>query len=147
MRFQSTQASCGPAALRNALLARGVERSEEELAKLSGYKAPQGTSPKGMMRALIAVARDLPHILPAPIAEKDEDVAILRLRAAHDSGHVAILIVDNDEHWVVSFGTLGRSIFHISDSADSEMVQHLTPDKLIARWRGPGRKPFYAILV
>jgi len=147
MRFQSTQASCGPAALRNALLARGIERSEEELAKLSGYNAAKGTSPKGMMRALIMIAKDEPGVLPAPMSERQEDVALLRLRAAHDAGHVAILIVDNDEHWVVSFGTLGRDIFHISDSADSEMVLHYSPQQLVERWRGPGRRPFYGIIV
>lgn len=147
MRFQQTQASCGPAALRNALLARGVERSEEELAKLCGYRADIGTSPKGMMRALILIAKDHPALLPGPFAERQSDVAMLRLLAAHRAGYVAILLVDSDEHWVVSFGTLGDQIIHVSDSADSEMVLHYTAEQLLARWRGPGRKPYYGILV
>lgn len=147
MRFQSTQASCGPAALRNALLARGIVRSEEELAQLSGYRADVGTTPRGMMRALILVAKDHPELMPGPMSESKADIAILRLMAAHRAGMVAILLVDSDEHWVVSFGTLGDRVIHVSDSADSEMVLHYSPERLIERWRGTSRKAFYGIIV
>ena len=147
MRFQSTQASCGPAALRNALLVRGVERSEEELAALCGYKPSNGTSAKGMMRALILVAKEHPGLMPAVLAESRGDVAILRLMAAHRAGIVGVLLVDNWEHWVVSFGTLGEATVHVSDSDDTELVKHYSLEQLERRWRGAGRKPYYGILI
>lgn len=147
MRFQSTQASCGPAALRNALLARSIVRSEEELAKLSGYRADVGTSPRGMMRALILIAKDHPELMPAPLAEARADIALLRLMAAHRAGSVVILLVDSYEHWVVSFGTLGDKVIHVADSADNEMVAHYNPEELLQRWRGVGKKPYYGIIV
>ena len=152
MRFQSTQASCGPAALRNALLCHRIERSEAELELLTGCTAPDGTSPKGIVKALSLVAKDAPSVSPSVLSEARPDVAILRVIAALQAGHVVILCVDEFEHWVVAFGLLGmgaRIIVHVSDSADSEMVQHLTPDELLARWRGPEgtRKPYFGVIV
>lgn len=152
MRFQSTQASCGPAALRNALLCHRIERSEAELELLTGCSAAEGTPPKGILRALGLVARDAPHIRPAPLAESRADVAILRVIAALQAGHVVVMCVDEWEHWVVAFGLLGmgaRIIVHVSDSADNEMVQHLTPEELLARWKGPeaSRKPYFGVIV
>src|SRR5689334_13934959 len=99
MRLQSTTASCGPAALRNALLARGIERSEDELASLAGYKAADGTSARGMVRALVLVAKDHPELMPAVLSEAREDIAVLRLMAAHRAGLVGVLLVDNWDHW------------------------------------------------
>lgn len=99
------------------------------------------------MQALIAIAKDNPQIFPAPLSERREDVAVLKLKAAHDAGLVGILLVDNWEHWVVSFGTLGQGIIHVADSADTELVRHYSPEVLARRWKGPGRSPFYGVLV
>lgn len=146
MRFQSTQASCGPAALRNALRARGVTRSEDELAQLCGFSPATGTPVRGMLRALALIAVDHPDITPAQLKESRPDIALLKLRDAHSHGLVVILCVDSDEHWVVSFGSLGDRI-HVADSDDDEMVLHYTPPELIERWRGLGRAAFYGIVV
>lgn len=146
MRFQSHAASCGPASLRTALMARGVTRSEDELAKLSGCTT-NGTTAKGMMKALLLVAKEHPVLLPGVLSESREEIALMWLAQAHRAGYAAILCVDNDEHWVVSFGMLGESVFHIADSADEEMVLHYTRPQLAARWRGLGKKPFYGIVV
>lgn len=146
MRFQSNQASCGPASLRNALLARGISRSEDELAKLSGCTT-DGTHARGMMRALLLVAKEHPGLLPGVLAERRPDIAILKLLAAHRAGSAAILCVDKYQHWVCSFGTLGDSVIHVADSADSEMVLHYSPGQLIERWQGEGAKPYYGILL
>lgn len=147
MRLQSTSASCGPSALRTALMVRGITRGEQELEKLCGYKPAVGTTARGMVRALLAIAKDYPQIMPCPASEARADIALLRLMAAHRAGLVSILLVDNHEHWVVSFGTLGDNTIHVADSDDSEMVLHYSPEQLLARWRGPGKKPFYGIIV
>lgn len=146
MRFQTTQASCGPAALRNALMARGLARSEDELAKLAGCTV-EGTTARGMMRALCLVAKEQPGLMPGVLSERREDIALLRLLAAHRAGLAAILCVDEDQHWVTSFGLLGESVIHVADSAHDEMVLHYSPEQLVARWWGLGRSPFYAILI
>ena len=146
MRFQSTQASCGPAALRNALRARGVHRSEEELARLAGYRPEDGTTARGLLKALRLIAADNPDIQPVTFQESRADIALLKLSHAHSRGLVVVPCVDEWSHWVVSFGTLGQ-IFHIADSADDEMVLHLDSEQLRARWKGFGKCPYYGIAV
>jgi hypothetical protein len=149
VRLQGTQANCGPAALRNALLCHGIIRSEQELETLTGCSAPSGTTGKGLLKALRAISEEHPGVTPMVIKESRGDVAMLKLRAVLYDGHVAVLCVDNFEHWAVAFGTLGRDICHISDSADSEMVTHLSWSEVMERWRGPegSRWPFYAVVV
>ncbi len=150
MRFQSTAASCGPACLRNALLCHGVIRSEAELETLTGCTATDGTSPKGILRALASISQEHPQVKPGVISESRPDVAILKLVAALTSGHVVIMCVDNEDHWVVGFGLLGSGAsvtIHVSDPADSEMVEHMAPSDLLRRWEGQGRKPYFGVIV
>lgn len=149
MRYQSTAASCGPTALRNGLRARGIERSEDELAALSGCTV-DGTGAKGMLAALRKIAVDHPELTPAVLTESRPDIALLRLLEAHRCGSVVILSVDQDEHWVVSFGLLGSGAgirLHVADSQDGELIRHYTPSALLERWRGLGRRPYYGIIV
>lgn len=138
--------SCGPAALRNALQSRGIHRSEDELARLTGLTI-EGTAARGILKAAHMIAVDEPTLRPGVINERRADVAILKLRAAHDLGSAAILCVDNYDHWVASFGMLGDEVFHVADSANDELVLHYTPAALLARWKGPGRQPYYAIIL
>ena len=150
MRLQSTQANCGPACLRNALLCHGITRSEQELESLCGTTGSDGTSGKGLIKALQSISGEHPQVRPGLLYEGRADVAILKLLAALDAGHVVILCADSNEHWILAFGVLGsgaRIIVHVSDPADNEMVLHMRPDELLARWRGPGRKPYYGVIV
>lgn len=143
MRFQSTAANCGPAAVRNALMALGIARSEEEIETLTGTTAADGTGPKGILRALHA-------ILPTPpgqINETREDVAILKLLAALNAGHPVVCCVDQDEHWVSAVGTLGGNILLVADSADNELILSYSPTNFLARWAGPTRKPYYGVVL
>lgn len=99
------------------------------------------------MRALILVAKEHPHIMPAVLSEKREDIAVLRLLAAHRAGLVSLLLVDNYEHWVVSFGTLGEGVVHVADPADTELVKHYSLPELGQRWQPPGKQKYYGIIV
>ena len=84
---------------------------------------------------------------PGVISEGREDVAILKLVESIRLGHPVILCVDNWDHWVTAFGLLGPMTIHVADSADSELVKHYEPGELLARWKGPGKKAFYGIVV
>lgn len=144
MRFQSTAASCGPAALRNALAALGVARTEDELATLCGTDA-EGTPPRGLLKALREMGYD-----PVPIHEARGQVAWLLLLQALAAGHPAIACVDQDEHWVVAFATLGARSDEgprvlVADSGSAELVHSYTAKGWLERWGGPTRRPFYAI--
>lgn len=144
MRFQSTAASCGPAALRNALAALGVARTEDELATLCGTTA-EGTPPRGVLKAL----REMGHS-PAVVHEARGQVAWLLLLQALAAGRPAIACVDQDEHWVAVFATLGARNEDgprvlVADSGSSELVHSYTAAEWLERWGGPTRRPFYAI--
>lgn len=147
MRFQSNQSSCGPAALRNALLCHGIIRSEDELAALSGMTPEDGTSARGLAKALAAVAKEHPRIVNTSISESRDDVALLKVYFSIQQGHPVILCVDQMEHWVTAFGIMGSNVFHVADSADNEMVKHYSSGELLARWRGVTRKPYFGIVV
>lgn len=102
------------------------------------------------MAALQSISREHPAVSPGVISEGRADVAILKLLAALSAGHVIIMCADNDEHWILAFGTLGsgiRIVVHVCDPAENEMVLHMRPDDLLARWKGPGRKPYYGVIV
>lgn len=150
LRLQSTQANCGPACLRNALLCHGINRSEQELEQLAGTTGSNGTSGKGLIKALASISAEHPEVRPGVISEGRADVAILKLLAALNAGHVVILCADSNEHWILAFGTLGsgvRIIVHVCDPEDNELVIHMKPDDLLRRWEGPGRKPYYGVIV
>lgn len=151
MRFQSNQSSCGPAALRNALLCIGIKRSEEELEKLTGMTPSDGTSAKGLLKALQAISKEHPEIDPAVIAENKGDIAILRLLEALRSGHPVILVTEGGSHWATAFGILGvageKLMIHVADSAEVELVLHFTPQELIKAWKSDEKKAYYGVVV
>lgn len=91
-----------------------------------------------------------PEVSPGVLSETRRDVAILKLVATLQAGHVVVACVDYYEHWVCVFGLLGigaRTTLHVSDPADSEMVQHMSPEQFLNRWKGPDKKPFYGVVV
>lgn len=150
MRIQSTESSCGPAALRNALLCFGIKRSEEELEALAGTTA-NGTSNKGLFKALEAISKQNPEVKPGVISEVKGDIALLRLLECLRDGHPVIICTEKSEHWTVAFGLLGSAgvgmKIHVCDSGEQELVLHLTPQQLIQEWEGTGKRPFYGIVV
>ena len=132
MRMQSTEATCGAAALSNALKAVGLPRSEEEMMKLASSTS-NGTSMAGLIRALRAVGRT-----PTKIAEVREQVAVIRLVVSLQCGHPVVMCVDAWEHWVVAVGLLGSGgspRIVVVDSASLELTHVYTLSELVDRWR------------
>ncbi len=147
MRFQSRKSSCGPSALSNALEARGLKRTEDELAELCKQSA-EGTSPENLRRAVAAVGG-----VNREIHESREDVALLYLLHALEDGHPVILCVTANgkpwEHWVVAIGTLGHKRVIVVDSGDNDLVVTKKFDDLVEWWRGPAgaKRQFYGVIV
>jgi hypothetical protein len=141
MKFQADQASCGAAAMSNALSAMGVSRTEAECAALCGTST-DGTSAKGLLRGL----RLVEGLDPSAFREARQDVAILRLYAALHQGRPVILCVDQDEHWVAAVGLLAGRVL-VVDSADNELVVSYLAGALAVRWGGPGTKPYFGVIL
>lgn len=138
MRLQSTKASCGPAALGNALEALGIKRSDDELKVLCKTTA-EGTSAKNIIAAIRALGIE-------PVSFKTS-AALAPIVLSHHltSGRAAIICVDADAHWVGCIGLLGRR-FVVADSAMDALVVSYAEDELLARWVSPDGR-YYGIVV
>lgn len=142
MRFQSSQASCGPTALYNAGCALGKKLSLEECEKACGTTATDGTPIRQLRRG----AEKLGLKVMFEIRESRGDVATMLLEHVLNQGRAAVVAVDGDSHWVAAVGMNG-SRFLIADSADNELVVSLWDAELGDRWKGAGRKGFYALVL
>ena len=143
MRMQNSQANCGPTAVQNGLVALGLTRSIDELEKLLGCTATQGTSGPKMLKGLYHIE----ELQPRKIEESREEIAHLRLDAALRSGRPVILCVDNLEHYVCAIGRLGTSRVIIADSADSELVLVYTWSEAMRRWESQSKKAYWGLVL
>lgn len=131
MRFQDNQSNCGPASLSNALQALGITRTQDECARLCKTTGTDGTSAKNLLSAARAVGRD-----PLVLNERRADVAMLFLDNWLRMGRSAVLVVDDNSHWVAAVGLLGDRVL-VADPADNELVLTYSRAKLADRWGGP----------
>lgn len=138
MRLQDSKANCGPTALANALEALGHRRSVAELEVLCRTSATDGTSPRNLVRAVgqLKESCDLPD--PTTILVRSAPAALGLLRHALLGGRSLVLLVDAAEHYAAAVGLLGATVLLV-DSADSDVVQFLSDDELLARWDDGGR--------
>ena len=133
MRYQSRKSSCGPAALANALESIGIERTEDELGTLS-KQSVDGTSSINLRKAAESIGVETFHI-----CEQRSEVAAWALEYHLKSGNPALLVVDNDEHWIAVTGMLGDRLI-IVDSADNDLLVYYTMAKFLFRWCGPSKR-------
>ena len=133
MRMQDQQHNCGPFALKNALAALGIDRSAEELERLCGTTATDGTPTRGVMRA----AGRIEGCAPVLIRERRRDIALMRLAEALRRGRPVVLSWCSSEpgdHWVAAVGVLGER-YLVADSGDTELVMSYPVNALEAKWR------------
>lgn len=140
--YQTNRASCGPAALSNALEALGIARTEAELITLTGQNA-NGTSPRQIIRAIKAIGEGTRGDV-FKVSKPDEAVVAL-WHCISERGRPVILCVDEHEHWVACTGYLGQR-FLVVDSAEVGLVFYYTGEELIERWEGP-KGGYYGIVV
>lgn len=146
MKLQDSKANCGPTALANALEAMGHVRSVEELAKLCGTNATQGTPIPGLIRAIKLLKEPCDLDEHRLIRTASFDLAAGALQRALAQGRAAVMLVDTGEHYVAGFGSLG-SRFHIADSADERLVVSVDDDKLREWWDSGGRYKHWAVIL
>lgn len=132
MKYQTSQATCGPASLSNALKALGRDVSEaavkKAIEKLGSYRpAVNGTTQEELARASEKWAKVVMR------GTCVDNLAIQFLRGELVLGRVAILGVDNGTHWVAAVGLLGKR-FLVADPAHEELVLSYTGEELKQRW-------------
>lgn len=133
MRFQSTQSSCGAAALANAhallVTTPATELEVIDLAKTSW----NGTDDKGILKAA------------KKLGLKASRMRVKSLADLVTANKVFILATDRWEHWVVACDLkIGRWL--VVDSADNELAFTLSWPELETRCAFPGkRRPIHGI--
>lgn len=143
-RYQSNRASCGPAALHNALAALGVERTEDELIRLTGQTAA-GTGTRGMIKAIRAIESPEHTMVGEAYRWRGERLAKVSLwYHLSEQGRPVILCVDNLDHWVAAVGHLGAR-YIVIDSAEVGLVFHYDWEALGRRWAQEDN--YYGIVV
>lgn len=145
MRYQSNRASCGPAALHNALAALGITRSEDELVQLC-KQTPDGTSSRNIAKAIQSISTTEQPLRGQTFGFKGANEALVSIwYYVSYLGRPCILAVDGWEHWVTIIGHLGTR-FGVADSANNALVLYYSPDELTTRWEGPNGG-YYGIIV
>lgn len=117
--------SCGPAALRHALLCHGVRASTRRLASLAGIDRaftarPDADTAPGLQRAAKALGFRLSHrMIEAPGMVK------LMLQNATSSGWPVLVCLDNWDHWVCvhTAWTTGLCVGYFDSSRDLDGVR------------------------
>ena len=153
--MQSSEASCGPCSVSNALKTLDLDISEKDvsgwLEKVRRKDSPgaEGTTEDLLLRAVTEGAPKKYRLGARGWKTTDAAVAIPALRGLLLEGNVAVLAVDGDEHWVSAIGINGRRLL-IVDSGDpkAEITLSYTPEALRARWEVPGDPAsFYALIL
>ena len=143
--YQTNRASCGPAALSNALEALGIARTEAELITLTGQNA-NGTSPRQLIRAIKSIG-SVEATLSGDVFKvtRAGEAEVALWHCISERGRPVILCVDVHEHWVCAVGYIGGR-FVVLDSAETGLVFYYTGEELAERWVGPNGG-FYGIIL
>lgn len=123
MRYQTRPFTCGPAAIANALRIYGRKVPEAQIAKLAGTTA-NGTDDRGIIKAL----RQL-ECKPTVVGL----TSTVRKRVL--AGLPVIIHLDEELHWVVVIGCLGRNFIAFdSDPSHHNKKEHgvriISPEEL-----------------
>lgn len=138
-KLQDSPSNCGALALVNALDALGEKLSVRAAETLAGTSAVTGTQEGGLKKALKQLEK-----FPFVIQTKNELKAWTLLVGNLLQGHPVLLLVDDQEHWVVATGLLGERIL-VVDSADGAVVKSYDATQLFTRWVGD--QTYYGIAV
>ncbi|MEI7811542.1 MAG: cysteine peptidase family C39 domain-containing protein [Ignavibacteria bacterium] len=126
---QPNKYSCGPFALKYALVMLGIFRHEKEIAEVAGSNWWSGTDEIGLARAAKKFNCKMNYF-----HSEDPDKAFALLDGQLDKGLPCILSVNNWEHWLTVLGCQ-HDKYIIVDSGLERVIAILNPSKLLKRWK------------
>lgn len=139
MRLQSTQNSCGPNSVSNALKALGYDISEDRIEdavgkvqRQGGAQISDGTDINQLKRVL-----KLLKFGHAEIKLTDAEAAWRVLRTYLLDGSSVILSIQDDEHWASAIGLIGKNIL-VADGAITELVVSYDKHAMLKEWGNVG---------
>jgi len=111
---QETDYSCGPASLKMVLEHFGVEKSEEELIKLTGAKAGLGCTPNDLVRAARELGFDAEYIPTSSLEEVEKlmnegVMVIVDWFSPEVNGHYSVVVKLTDKEITLANPTHGNN--------------------------------------
>jgi ABC-type bacteriocin/lantibiotic exporter with double-glycine peptidase domain len=140
--YQITNWECGVVAIRNALLTLGIDKSRKEIRELSRANRSDGTSKRGIVRALRGFD------LNATVYQTRNTDYAYRWISKWSRHWPCILLLDDMEHWGTTVGGITDRIILVDPSMtgdDLQGVHVLNKKEILSRWIGRGW--YYAIRV
>lgn len=121
---QQTKFTCGPASIRNCLLALGYLYSEKKIRNLSGTDKENGTNEKKIFKALKALGFSYKFFL-----NKSDKAFKQKLLYNIKKGNKLILLTDHEDHWISVVGYNNRKLIVIDPEQKRNRIE-LTPKEL-----------------
>jgi len=124
---QQTAFTCGPASIRNCLLAMGYIYSERKIRELASCDRENGTSEKKIKRALKTLEFECKEF-------HNRSEAAFKQRVIYNlkKGNKIILLTDHEDHWISAVEYDHRHIT-IIDPEQKRIKKVLTPKEL-CKW-------------
>lgn len=124
---QETKFTCGPASIRNSLLALGYIFSERKIREISGADKLNGTSEKKIFRALKQLGFQY-----KPFYNKTEAAFKQRVTYNLKKGNKLIILTDHEDHWI-SVVDYENKYITVIDPEQKRVRMLLTP-KSLSKW-------------
>jgi ABC-type bacteriocin/lantibiotic exporter with double-glycine peptidase domain len=124
---QETKFTCGPASIRNALLAMGFNHSEKKIRRLAGSDKTNGTDEKKLIRALRCLGFEYKEFY-----NKTETAFKQRVTYNLKKGNRLIILTDHEDHWI-SIVEYENKYLRVVDPEARRVKKSLTPKEL-AKW-------------
>ncbi len=142
---QETKFSCGPASIRNSLIALGYLFSERKIRELTGSDRLTGTSEKKICRAIKHLGFD--H---KTFQNKSEAAFKQRVVYNLNKGNKLILLTDHEDHWI-SVVDYGNKYVTVIDPEQKRVRKQITPNSL-SKWclnynKRTGETYYYGIII
>jgi ABC-type bacteriocin/lantibiotic exporter with double-glycine peptidase domain len=124
---QETKFTCGPASIRNSLLALGYIYSERKLREISGSDRINGTSENKIFKTL-------KHLGFSYKAFYNKTDAAFKQRVIYNlkKGNKLIVLTDHEDHWI-SVVDYENKYLTVIDPEQKRIRVHLTP-KALSQW-------------
>ncbi|MBS1517519.1 MAG: hypothetical protein JSS91_05475 [Bacteroidetes bacterium] len=124
---QQTKFTCGPASIRNCLLALGYFYSERLIRSYSGTDRITGTNEKKIFKALTALGFDYQEF-----SNKTEKAFRQKVIYNLKKGNKLIILTDHEDHWISVVDYSNRKLEVIDPEREKVRIE-LTPREL-GKW-------------
>lgn len=126
---QPNKYTCGPFALKYALVMLGVFINEKKIAAVAGSTWWAGTDEIGLARAAKKFQCQMKYF-----KEDIPEVALDKLDRELDKNIPCILSVSNWEHWLTVIGHKHKK-YIVVDSGQDKVINILSPRQLLKKWK------------